>query len=95
MTVFLRQTINDNELHLTERLFNSLIYVFTESQQWSTVNEMLNRAAPENCTPDKKTVNYLRTNLIYCFDPTLRGNLKANMKSFEEKFFSSRNEVNR
>jgi hypothetical protein len=48
---------------------------------------MLSTANPDTCAPSMRTVNFLRTNLIYCFEPTLRASLKENMTSFENQFF--------
>ena len=49
MTINLRDVIRKNELLLTGDLFDALVYVFTESQQWGEVADLMSRAVPENC----------------------------------------------
>ena len=38
MAYQLHQSILEHKLKMTEQLFDSLVYVFTESQEWSTVS---------------------------------------------------------
>lgn len=72
MATKLQSVIADKSLFLTDQLFDSLIYVFTESQQWSKVNSLLTNANLETAQPMQKTVSFLKRNLVYCFDPTMR-----------------------
>ena len=54
-------------------LLHSLMYVYTEAQQWEKVTETLKQlTSNENCKPDQKTVRYLKNNLIYCFQNSMR-----------------------
>lgn len=41
-----------------------------------------------NCQPEFKTLNYLKKNLLYCFDPNLRQQLKERIDRIEDTFFS-------
>lgn len=41
-----------------------------------------------NCHPELKTVNYLKKNLLYCFEPQLRSQLKEQIERMEDNFFS-------
>lgn len=54
---------------------------------WSKVVLLLNTANTKNCEPSMKTVNFLKKNLMYCFDPTLRSQLKDSIEKFEAEFF--------
>ena len=54
---------------------------------WSKVNSMLSTASSRNCEPEVKTVEFLKKNLVYCFDPNLRSSLKDNIGLFEMEFF--------
>jgi hypothetical protein len=45
--------------------------------------------SPKNCTPEMKTVNYLKKNLLYCFETQTRGSLKDLIDKLEDNFFSS------
>ena len=87
MTEQLYHKITVNEIMMTGQLFDSLVYVFTESQMWSKVNSMLSTASSRNCEPEVKTVEFLKKNLVYCFDPNLRSSLKDNIGLFEMEFF--------
>lgn len=69
----LQTKIMIEKIVLSSKLFDSLVYVYTESQQWSKVNTLLANSNPENCQPNNKTVGFLKKNLVYCFDPILRG----------------------
>jgi len=72
MATKLQSVISEKSLFLTDQLFDSLIYVFTESQQWGKVNSLLTNASLETAQPMQKTVSFLKRNLVYCFDPTMR-----------------------
>ena len=61
--------IIENSISLSAKLFDSLVFVFTESQQWRQLTEMLVNVTTTNCTPEIKTLNYLKKNLLYCFEP--------------------------
>jgi len=56
-----------------EELFHNIVYVYTESQQWSDVADLLrDQTMPELCNPSIKTVSYLKNNLVYCFQNNVR-----------------------
>ena len=86
----LQTKIMIEKIMLSSKLFDSLVYVYTESQQWSKVNVLLANSSLENCQPNNKTVGFLKKNLVYCFDPVLRGQLKENIDKFESTFFQSK-----
>ncbi len=79
--------IIENSITLSGRLFDSLVFVFTESQQWRQLIDTLAATSLRNCTPDIKTLNYLKKNLLYCFEPTTRGQLKEQIERIEDTFF--------
>lgn len=81
--------VMDANISFSARLFDSLIFVFTESQQWRQLIDTLNAVNPRNCTPEIKTLNYLKKNLLYCFEPQLRNQLKEQIESLEEIFFAT------
>lgn len=76
MTEDLQTKIIYDNIFMSSKLFDSLVYVYTESQMWSKVNQLLGMANPTNCEPNSKTVMFLKKNLVYCFDATLRSQLK-------------------
>ena len=76
-----------NRIKMTPKLFDAFVYVYTESQQWSKVNTLLAQSTVENCVPEFKTVGFLKKNIVYCFDPSMRGSLKDNIDTFEDRFF--------
>ncbi len=81
----------DANIDFSGRLFDSLVFVFTESQQWRQLIDTLNAVNPRNCTPEVKTLNYLKKNLLYCFEPQIRGQLKEQIEILEDTFFTSQN----
>ena len=89
MTDSLHDKIVMGELYMTSKLFDSLIYVYTESQQWGKVNQLMSSVVnkPEICTPDKKTAQYVKRNLLFCFDASTRGQLKNTLDDLERTFF--------
>lgn len=66
----------ESTIVLSAKLFDSLVFVFTESQQWRQLIDMLSGLNANNCTPEVKTLNYLKKNLLYCFEPQTRSQLK-------------------
>lgn len=79
----------DANISFSGKLFDSLVFVFTESQQWRQLIETLNSVSPRNCTPDVKTLNYLKKNLLYCFEPQVRSQLKEQIENLEDTFFTA------
>jgi hypothetical protein len=71
----LRRTMESN-IVLSGRLLDGLVYVFTESQQWRQLIDLLAGLNAKNCEPEVKTLNYLKKNLLYCFEPQTRSQLK-------------------
>ena len=54
-------------------LFHNIVFVYCESQQWSDVAQILrDMHSVRQCQPQQKTVKYLRQNLIYCFQNSIR-----------------------
>lgn len=64
--------IRSQQLVFSGKLFDSIVYVYTEAQQWKQIIELLASMNPQNCTPEIKTLNYLKKNLLYCFEPQTR-----------------------
>jgi len=91
MTESLQTKIMLEGVILSSKLFDSLVYVYTESQMWSKVVSLLSNANSKNCEPNIKTVGFLKKNLVYCFDPSIRAQLKDNIDSFEAEFFLGKN----
>ena len=85
----LLKRVLDSSINLSSKLFDSLVFVFTESQQWRQLTDMLSNVTQRNCTPDIKTLNYLKKNLLYCFEPQARGQLKEQIERLEDNFFTS------
>lgn len=83
--------ILENQISLGAKLFDSLVFVFTESQQWRQLTEMLSNINPGNCQPEVKTLNYLKKNLLYCFEPQVRAQLKEQIERLEDNFFAPAN----
>ena len=79
----------ESTIVLSAKLFDSLIFVFTESQQWRQLIELLSQTNPKNCTPEVKTLNYLKKNLLYCFEPQTRSSLKEQIEHLEDNFFTA------
>jgi hypothetical protein len=44
---------------------------------------------PKNCEPELKTLNYLKKNLLYCFEPQTRSQLKEQIENLEDNFFTA------
>jgi len=85
----LQTLIRNKEITMSSKLFDSLVFVFTESQGWARINDMLVNSTPENCDPSTKSINYLKKNIIYCFEPVMRGQMRDNIEAFETRFFST------
>ena len=67
--------------------------MFTESQQWRQLTEMLSNINPGNCQPEVKTLNYLKKNLLYCFEPQVRAQLKEQIERLEDNLFAPANKT--
>lgn len=88
MTVQILDVMQVNYIVFTPILLHNMLYIFTESQQWNKINSLIQGMNHRNCTdPDRKTVTYLKRNLVYCFDPVLRSSIKDNIERFEGVFF--------
>ena len=49
---------------------------------------MLTTTNEDNCAPERQIVGYLKKNIIFCFDSSMRGILKESVDQFDQKFFS-------
>jgi len=91
MTERLLKRTMESSIVLSAKLFDSLVFVFTESQQWRQLIDMLASISSRNCTPEVKTLNYLKKNLLYCFEPQTRQQLKEQIEHLEDNFFTNVN----
>ena len=80
--------VRTQQIMFSGKLFDSIVYVFTEAQQWRQVIDLLTSMSLENCRPDIKTLNYLKKNLLYCFEPQTRAQLKEQIEKMMQTFFS-------
>lgn len=72
----------------TAPLLHNLIYILTESQKWSQIQGLLTGMNKKSCTdPDRKTMTYIKRNLVYCFDQQTRSGIKDQIERFENEFF--------
>lgn len=87
MTDQLYAQMEKHDIFVSEKLFYSLVYLYTESQQWKSIISLMHDMKPSNCRPDKSTIVFLKRNLVYCFDSATRTNLKSLIEEFEKTFF--------
>ncbi len=87
-----KKAMNSN-ITFTPDLFHSLIEIYTESQHWKQVLELLQMVSPKNCQPNQKTLRYIKKNMVYCFDNNLRGALKEATDNFDQTFFTKFTEL--
>mmetsp|Transcript_14497 Transcript_14497/g.18291 ORF Transcript_14497/g.18291 Transcript_14497/m.18291 type:complete len:281 (+) Transcript_14497:1931-2773(+) len=85
----LRDRIFDHDIRVSGQLFDCLATQYTESQSWSKLLNLFNSCEHHNADPTPRTVSYVKKNLVYCFDTTVRGSLKESIDNFEVKFFSN------
>ena len=89
MTERIVRKMRDNEVPYDASLFQNVLYVYTESQQWSDVANLLrSQQSTAHCHPDIKSMKYLRKNLVYCFQNSVRLDVLDAIDSFEQRFFS-------
>jgi uncharacterized protein YeeX (DUF496 family) len=79
--------LRDESIKMSASLFDSLVFVYTEGQQWQSLKSLLEWANSNNCDPEQKTVQFLKKNLLYCFDSSQRAMLKEKLEAFEQEFF--------
>jgi len=88
MTIQILDVMQENYIMFTSVLLHNMMFIFTESQQWSKINNLIQGMNHKNCTdPDRKTLTFLKRNLVYCFDAVLRSSIKDNIEQFEAIFF--------
>eukprot|EP00351_Strombidinopsis_sp_SopsisLIS2011_P000230 CAMPEP_0116871124 /NCGR_PEP_ID=MMETSP0463-20121206/1343_1 /TAXON_ID=181622 /ORGANISM="Strombidinopsis sp, Strain SopsisLIS2011" /LENGTH=116 /DNA_ID=CAMNT_0004508969 /DNA_START=3254 /DNA_END=3604 /DNA_ORIENTATION=+ len=65
----LEKKIVYNEVKISAKFLDNLIYIYTESQQWSRIKDLLMSRTSENTEkPSSDTISYMKKNLMYCFD---------------------------
>ena len=63
------------------------MYVLTESQQWKEVATLMKELIQsEKVTPTSKTISYLKSNLVYSFENSVRLEVQEAIQEFERKF---------
>ena len=89
MTDTMKELIFDRQIRLSSKLLERIVMQYTESQSWSKLLGLINSCEYRNCDPNQKTVSYLKSNLVYCFDTNMRSQLKDSFEAFDAKFFSN------
>lgn len=85
----LKDRIFDAQIRLSGKLFDSIATQYTETQQWGKLLALINSCSHNNCEPTIRTISFVKKNLVYCFDTSVRGQLKDSIDTFEHKFFSN------
>lgn len=89
LTDQVRQRMREDEIQYSAELFHTIIYVYTESQQWTEVAKILRQlTSPDQCQANIKTISYLKQNLVYCFQNNTRIDVQDAIDGFEARFFS-------
>lgn len=87
LTERLMKKMNENYIHYDASLFHNVMYVLTESQQWKEVATLLKELThSEKVTPTSKTISYLKANLVYSFENSVRLEVQDAIQTFERKF---------
>ena len=45
--------------------------------------QLLNWVRKDNCAPEMHTINYLKKNLLYCFEATIRAHVTDRSEQYE------------
>lgn len=70
-------------------VFDNLCRIYIEQQQWDIVTDfMKHQIAYSNCTPDQKTMKYLKSNIAYIFVNNVRLEMQDTIQKFEYHYFS-------
>lgn len=85
--------LRNEQIFMSGKLFDSLIYNYTESQQWQSILLLLNQVDSKNCAPEMATINYLKKNLLYCFESNIRAQVKDRLEQCEQEFFLGKNQT--
>lgn len=89
LTEKLTKKMRRMQIPFDAELFHNVVYVYCESQQWSDVASILrDMHSIKQCQPQPKTVKYLRQNLIYCFQNSVRLDVLDAIDQFDQRFFS-------
>jgi len=83
----LRDQVLGANMRFSASFFDNIVHVYTESQSWTLLNELLESVDHDTCSPSDKTLRLMKTNMMYCFDSTQRTRLQANIDNFDSKFF--------
>jgi len=87
LTERLMKKMSDNYVHYDASLFQNVMYVLTESQQWKEVATLLKELIQtEKVTPTSKTISYLKSNLVFSFENSVRLEVQEAIQEFERKF---------
>jgi hypothetical protein len=85
----IRKRMEEDAIQYTGQLFHDMIYVYTESQQWTDCAKLLRMQQDRRqCDPSIKTMTYLKQNLVYCFQNNTRMDVQDAIDNFELRFFS-------
>jgi len=71
----IRNKMLDEGVGYTADLFHAVVYVNGEAQQWNEVAALLKQlrgGGTSEVKPEMKTVTYIRQNMIYCFENTVK-----------------------
>jgi len=83
----LEKRLNLNDIYMSAKLLGNLAYIYTESQQWTRLRDLLMTRSYKNCDqPSRDTVSYLKKNLMYCFDAQARSSILDRIDVLEREF---------
>lgn len=85
----LNKKMQSENILFNEDVFHNLCNVYVEAQQWEDVANFLRYHTDAGfCSPNQRTMKYLKSNIAYIFVNNVRIDLQDAIQKFEYKYFS-------
>ena len=68
---------------MSKNLFKNIINILVTYQQWNHIMDVLNYANPESIRSERRTFTYIKENMIYCIDQSVRSRIKEKVDDLE------------
>lgn len=81
--VRLQASMRENNTMIKQGLFSSFISLYSENQHWNELEQLLETMTEENTEVNQRSINLIKSNLIYCFDNDQRAIIREKATEIE------------
>lgn len=75
--------LRKDDVQMSPKLYKTFINILVSFQKWDMLIDVMKNSDQEMLKNEKRTLQYIKENLIYCLDTKLRGDIRDRVVNLE------------